>query len=81
MAHESSQHITEPEFNSKWDETEKAISDIAKTVGNYFAKTIKRKVDEFNQAPLPTEDIKKNIESSADDVKKVGTARSVYNYV
>lgn len=61
LAHESSQHITEPEFNSKWDETEKAISDIAKTVGNYFAKTIKRKVDEFNQAPLPTEDIKKTL--------------------
>lgn len=77
LAHTPGIRISEPDFNSQWDETEKAILGIANTVGTYFAKTIKRKIDKSKQAELSIEQIKEIIESNADDVKKVGTARSI----
>ncbi|CAG2243315.1 unnamed protein product [Mytilus edulis] len=70
LAHTPGIRISEPDFNSQWDETEKAILGIANTVGTYFAKTIKRKIDKSKQAELSIEQIKEIIESNAGDVKK-----------
>lgn len=81
LAHIPDKRISEPDFNSQWDETEKAILGIANIVGTFFAKTTKRKIDKLKQTELSMEKIEEIIESNADDIKKVGTARSIYNNV
>lgn len=77
MAHAPGKQISEIEFNSKWAEMEQAIMGIASTVGKYFAKENKRKIDEFKNNDLAMEKIKIITESNADEVRKV----NIYIYL
>ncbi|XP_052068994.1 uncharacterized protein LOC127708185 [Mytilus californianus] len=70
LAHTANQRISESEFNSRLTETEQAILGIASTVGTYFAKVNKKKIDLFKIEELSMDKIKDIIESNADDVKK-----------
>lgn len=72
LSHAPGQRISESEFKKLWTETEQAILEIAKTVGNYFAKDTKRKIDAFKKDELSVEKIVEIMESNADIVKKVG---------
>lgn len=72
LSHAPGKHISESEFKTLWTETEQAILEIASTVGNYFAKVMKRKIDAFKKEKLSMEKIIEIMESNADIIKKVG---------
>ncbi|CAC5390610.1 unnamed protein product [Mytilus coruscus] len=71
LAHSSDRRLSESEFKTKLQESEQAILGIAKSVGKYFAKESKRKIDAFKQDELSVAQIKRIIESNADGVSRV----------
>ncbi|CAC5409073.1 DDX58 [Mytilus coruscus] len=70
LAHVPNARISKSEFDSKWAETEHAILEIGSSLGNYFAKMNKRKVDKFKNSELSMDAIKGIIENNVDEVKK-----------
>lgn len=72
LAHSSERRLSKTEFTSKLVETEQAILGIANTIGKYFAKETKRKIEAFKNDDLSFVQIKRIIESSVDGVTKVG---------
>lgn len=79
LAHTANQRISESEFNKRLTKTEQAILGIAGTVGTYFEKVNKKKIDLFKIEELSMDKIKDIIESNADDVKKVGKTSTFLN--
>ncbi|VDI49215.1 Hypothetical predicted protein [Mytilus galloprovincialis] len=70
LAHVTNARISKFEYDSRWLETEQAILEIGSSLGNYFAKLYKRKIDEFKNSELSMDAIKGIIENNVDEVIK-----------
>ncbi|VDH92655.1 Hypothetical predicted protein [Mytilus galloprovincialis] len=70
LAHIPNACISKSEFDTRFAETEQAILEIGSSLGNYFAKKNKKKVEAFKANELSIEAINKIIETNVDEIIK-----------